>query len=358
MTKHLLVDISGHGYGHAGQTAPVLKAIVENRPDIRLTVRTRVPHSVLEDMVGAKLTFAEPVADVTMAMFGPDVIDVDTSKENYRTLHQQWNRCVALERKALSALAPDLLLTNVAYTTLVGASDLAIPAIALCSLNWADIFEAYGDIPGPDFAIVQQIRETYNRAATFLLPTPHMPTAWHRLPCPIGPIGRKLRLDHKALRQRLHLGETEKLVLVSYGGIQGAPTLENFPVIENLRYIYGDGQAPQTRPDMLSLTETGLSFIEAMALADCVITKPGYGIFVEAALNNTRVLFSERGDWPEYPYLKNWLLDQACAQEISRSDMIAGNFVAELQTLLQRPCDQDLSPTGITDALEVIGAYL
>ena len=35
--KHLLVDISAHGYGHIAQTAPVLNLLAQRRPSLRIT---------------------------------------------------------------------------------------------------------------------------------------------------------------------------------------------------------------------------------------------------------------------------------------------------------------------------------
>jgi len=41
--RHLLVDISFHGFGHLSQTAPVLNALRRLIPDLRLTVRSAAP---------------------------------------------------------------------------------------------------------------------------------------------------------------------------------------------------------------------------------------------------------------------------------------------------------------------------
>jgi hypothetical protein len=40
---HLVVDISGHGYGHAAMTIPILNALRRVRPDLKVTIRTSVP---------------------------------------------------------------------------------------------------------------------------------------------------------------------------------------------------------------------------------------------------------------------------------------------------------------------------
>ena len=41
-----------------------------------------------------------------------------------------------------------------------------------------------------------------------------------------------------------------------------------------------------------------------VAGADAVFTKPGYGILAEASLSATRLVWLDRGAWPEAPYLE------------------------------------------------------
>ena len=42
----------------------------------------------------------------------------------------------------LRRLAPDLVLTDVAYLPLAGAAQAGIPALSMCSLTWADLPKA------------------------------------------------------------------------------------------------------------------------------------------------------------------------------------------------------------------------
>ena len=43
MAAHLFIDISSHGFGHLAQVAPVVGALIGQRPDLRLTLRTGLP---------------------------------------------------------------------------------------------------------------------------------------------------------------------------------------------------------------------------------------------------------------------------------------------------------------------------
>ena len=102
----------------------------------------------------------------------------------------------------LASLEPTLLLSNVPYLSIAAASKVGVPAIAMSSLNWADVFYHYcGHLPGAK-AIWQQMADVYAAARTFLQLTPAMAMPSIRNGQGLGPVallGRDRRVE---LRQR------------------------------------------------------------------------------------------------------------------------------------------------------------
>ena len=47
----------------------------------------------------------------------------------------------------------------------------------------------------------------------------------------------------------------------------------------------------------------GLEYVDLVGAADVVVTKPGYGIVSDAIAAGTRMIYTDRGDFPEYPIL-------------------------------------------------------
>ncbi len=181
---HLVVDISGHGFGHAGQVAPVLRALAARLPDLRLTLRTAVPRAHLLSMLPMPFELMAPPPDVGLAMQGPVAVDREASSAAYAALHRDWPAVVAREAAALARLRPDLLLSDVGYVGLAAAATEKIQALALCSLNWADVTEAFS-VATPE--AVAEMRLAYRSARLFLQATPHMPMTWLERRRPIGP---------------------------------------------------------------------------------------------------------------------------------------------------------------------------
>src|SRR5690606_19412490 len=95
--------------------------------------------------------------------------------ERYRQAYADWPQRVANEAGLLGQLAPDLVFSNVSPLPLAGAAAAGIPGVAMCSLNWADLFAHYyasEDWAAPIHAAMQA---AYASASTFLRLTPGMP---------------------------------------------------------------------------------------------------------------------------------------------------------------------------------------
>ena len=61
------------------------------------------------------------------------------------------------------------------------------------------------------------------------------------------------------------------------------------------------GSSPPTWTD--ASAELGLTYPDVVRAVDVVVTKPGYGIVTDAIAAGTRLVYTERGDFPEYPIL-------------------------------------------------------
>ena len=50
-SKHLVVVISGNGYGHAGMTAPLIQALQDKCSNLKITVRADLPEYFLRTIM-------------------------------------------------------------------------------------------------------------------------------------------------------------------------------------------------------------------------------------------------------------------------------------------------------------------
>jgi len=355
--QHLLVDISSHGFGHVAQTAPVVNELVQRIPNLRVTLRTTAPHFLLQKRFNCDFHHIPVALDFGMKMANAVEVQVEESAAAYRAFHADWESKMENEAQAIRALQPDLLLANVPYLSLAAARIAGVRAVGMCCLNWADIYRHYCAGDEASSAIHAQMLAAYNSAEYFLKVRPSMPMPDFSNARDINPIARVGCNQRTSLAEKLQLGEAEKLVLVSMGGMEFRLPVERWPQLPNVRWIIPQEWQVQ-RSDMASFESLDLSFSDVLASCDAVLTKPGYGTFVEAACAGVPVLYISRRDWPEEPYLVQWLVRHGVCMEVQRDALQAGALGEMLGQLWAMPKPAVAAPSGINEAADYLAALL
>lgn len=330
--NHLVVSISGHGFGHLAQTAPVLNRLQQMLPPLRITLRSGLPPGLLRSRIRPPFELLPSEGDLGMAMSSAIDVLADESRAAYRRFHADWDARVADEARLLRELGADLVFSNVGYLPLSGAQRAGIANVALCSLNWFDIYRHYC---GAD-EVSAQMFDGYANADAFLRATPGM--AMDSLPnlLPVAPIADIGQNRRDKLDRHLHLSREERLVLVSLGGIASRLPVERWPRIDGVHWLVQDSWQVR-HPDAIVLESLPLHFSDLLASCDALLCKPGYGSFVEAACSAAPVLYVSRADWPESPALIEWLQRHGQCREVSRAMLERGDFATALHELWQAP---------------------
>ena len=353
MPRHLLVDLSGHGYGHLSQTAPVLNELTRRLPGLRVTVRCGLPRQTLAARLAFPFVHHPEALDFGMVMDNALDANPEKSRQAYRQSHRDWPRRVAQQARRMAALAPSLVLANVPYLSLAAAAGAGIPAVALCSLHWGDIQRHY--FP-EDTDIHGQIMEAYG-GAPFIRLTPGMPMESLPRAFTVGPVARIGRDGRRELRRRLGMADDEMLVLAGLGGIPFAVPVAEWPRLPGVRWLV-PADWSTGHPAALPWESLGLPFIDVLRASDALLTKPGYGSFAEAACNGVRVLHVPRPDWPETTCLVEWLRRHGAGAEISRRRLQRGDLGEALEQLMGVDLPPPPRPTGIAEAADFIEALL
>ena len=357
---HLFVDISAHGLGHLAQTAPVLQALRRRRPGLRLTLRSALPNALLRSRLGeafGEFTHLEAASDFGYVMHDATEIDLAASAAAYRAAHADWPARVAAEAEGLAALAPDLVLSNVAYLPLAGAAQTGIRSLSMCSLNWGDLFAHFFGAAPWAAPIQAQIDAAYAGADAFLRLTPAMPMPRQPRIVDLPPVAVPGKARPAELRAALGCAADVRLVLVAFGGFSKALPLENWPEQPGLCVLIpGLGENP--RSDVADPATLDFGFSDLLASVDAVLTKPGYGTFVEAACAGTPVLYLRRPDWPEQDALIDWLHANARALEIDAAVLARGTLAAALPRLWTQAAPPRPEADGAARIADLLSAAL
>lgn len=354
---HLLVDISAHGYGHVAQTAPLLNELKRCLPELRITVRSAAPLALLQQRIQGEFQHYSVAMDFGMHMASAVDVQVAESDAAYRRFHAEWARKVAREAQIMRALKPDLLLANVPYLSLAAAHQAGVRSVGMCCLNWADIYRHYCLQDADSRAIHAQILDAYNSADCFLKVQPSMPMPDIARTCSIGPIVHQGTSQRARIAARGGLREDAKWVLVAMGGMEFRLPMEHWPMLPGVHWL-----VPQAwgiaRNDVTAFETLGMHFSDVLASCDATLTKPGYGTFAEAACAGIPVLYVTRRDWPEEPYLVQWLEENGVCLQVQREALQSGDLSGLLQKLWAQPIPPRPHASGAGEAAQfLLGNY-
>jgi hypothetical protein len=171
---HVVVDISAHGFGHVAQSSAVINALHHHATnkggDFHLTVRSCADEATLRERICRPFDLIPYRQDQGMIMHDAMRVDTEATMDWYRDFHANYNRKKSHAATDLERLRPDVLFSDVPYLGLDAANLAGVPAVAMCSLNWADIFLSYCSGYKGSAKIHDEIVEAYNTANTFLQP--------------------------------------------------------------------------------------------------------------------------------------------------------------------------------------------
>ncbi len=330
---HFLFAISSHGYGHLSQVSPVINRLMQVYPDALLFIQTTLAQDIIAARIKHSFHYIHFEGDVGLIMNGAIKVRVQETRIAYQQFHDRWNEKFDQQTDILKQNAIDILIADIPYLPLLAAQSLNIKTIAICSLNWVDILSGYFQHDKIIEGYLDIMRSAYQQADIFLKPQPSMPMQWLVNSQTIQPLVNAGTESRSKLLLELSIPEDKKIILFALGGISTSISLKAWPVYKKFHFLVQDGY--DSSADWVhNIKQLSLSISDIIQSVDLIITKPGYGIFVEAAFSGTPVLYVERGDWPEEIYLLKWLNKYLPVRKISPEDLLNGIEEPILEELL------------------------
>lgn len=349
----IVAYVSGHGYGHATRVGEVLRAVRDRSPQSALSVVSSAPERLFRRAIPGPLTFRHLECDVGLAQAGALVIDETATVERWRAFAEGLPGRVASEAAWLQGVGARAVLSDIPPLAFDAAAEAGIPAVGLANFSWDWIYRHLAHRqPGLGEA-AESAAGSYRRSHLLLqLPFAGDLSAFPRRE-EIPLVARRPKRSREEARRILGLG-VGPLVLLSFGGLG----LRGFdPVVlaelDAFRFLtVGDPEPGPANVAVLPaarLEALGLGYEDLVAAADVVVTKPGYGIVSDAIAARTRMVYTERGDFPEYEVLVEGLARHLPSAHVSNEALRAGRLRHALDAVLAQPFPPppDLSGAGV-----------
>jgi L-arabinokinase len=250
-------------------------------------------------------------------------------------------RLVESEAEWLRAAGAKAVLADIPPLAFEAAAAAGVPSVGLANFSWDWI---YGHLAKRQAGFEEPARRAaaaYARARLLLqLPFAGDLAAFPRREA-IPMVARRQRGPRAEARRLLGFGDAPT-VLVSFGGL-GLPGFDP-RVLTRLarhRFVLETDEHPLpanvrglTRAGLAAL---GLQYLDVIGAADVVLTKPGYGIVTDCIAAGTRMIYTERGDFPEYPILVAEMARHLPCAHVSNEDVRTGLLEEALDAVLRAP---------------------
>lgn len=349
----LAAYVTGHGFGHAVRLCEVLRAIRARAPGLAIALTGAIPEWLVRRDVPGPVELRALACDVGLVQ--RDALRVDEAETARRCagFDATWDATLAREVAFLRASGARAVLADVPALPFAAAARAGLPALGLANFSWDWIY-AHLAVRVPSLAAsARRAAEAYGTASLLLeLPFAGDLTAFPRR-TPVGLVARRPRLDREEARRRLGL-DGRPAVLVSFGGVGlpglGPQTLR--PLSGAYRFLFPDDLGADR------LAALRVAYEDVIHAADAVVTKPGYGIVSDAIAAGTRLVYTDRGDFPEYDVLVAEMPRYLAALHVSNADLAAGRLGEPLARVLALPVPPSPDLGGAGRAAERVLAAL
>jgi L-arabinokinase len=355
----LVAYVTGHGFGHATRTAEVLREVHSLAPATEIRVVTSAPARLFHGALGAQVHVRAAACDVGLAQHDALTIDERGTLARWREFAAVWPARVGEEARWLRAVGARVVLADVPPLAFAAAREAGVPALALANFSWDEVYAHLARRHPALGEAAAQAAEAY-RAASLLLELPfalEMPAFARRERIPL--VARRPRVGRAEARRRLRLGG-RPAVLLTFGGL-GLPgfrgqVLAGLPEFDFLVSEPVRSGPAHVRPLAADVGELGLGYEDVVGAVDVVVTKPGYGIVSDAIAARTRLVYTERGDFPEYAVLVREMGRYLPAVHVTNGDLWAGRLRGPLEDALARPFPPEADLSGaLVAARRVLG---
>ena len=351
--------ITSHGFGHATRTVEVLRHVRALAPHLPMHVVSTAPPRLFEELGGAVVR--RVATDVGLAQKDALTIDEPGTLERWRAFTATWPVRVEEEARWLRAVGARAVLGDVPPLAFAAAHAAGLPAVALTNFSWDWIYAHLARRWPALHEAAEHSADAYRTAALLL----ELPFAGDLRVFPrrerIPLVARKPNVPREAARSALGLGR-RPAVLVSFGGL-GLPGFRGDSLAHLADFDFLVSEPLLNAPahvralDADALGGLGLGYRDVIGAVEVVLTKPGYGIVSDAIASGSRLLYTERGDFPEYRVMVGEMGRYLPAVHVSNEDLRRGDLRAALEEVLARPypppADVSGAPVAARRILEI-----
>ena len=363
--------ISGHGFGHAAREievidalAPALRAIGS---ETTVVLRTAADPWLLDRTLRVPVERMPAVVDTGIVQTDSLHLDESATFREAHAFYASFEARATAETDLLRSLGARVVVSDIAPLGLEAAHRAKVPSIAIGNFTWDWIYEGYPAHSPAAGMIISTIRVANRKATTAL----RLPLHGGFETCPsiedIPLIARHAARGRDEVRTAFGIPLDKPAVLASFGAYgvdrlaEGAiDCVDAWTVVVSDRTTAAGGAEAggvlHVNEDRIY--DRGFRYEDFVGAVDAVLTKPGYGIVSECIANDTALVYTSRGRFPEYDVFVREMPQFLRCAFVSNEDLRAGRWRAPLETALAQPAGARVRTDGTEVAVARILEHL
>ena len=305
------------------------------RPDLQIHVRSSAPRWLFHDAL-SPVSYTSRSIDIGIIQPNSLEMDLQGTLRACQELHAGLTDVVAEEVAFVRTHKVDVIIGDIPPICFEIAAQAKIPSVAITNFTWDTIYRSYLD-RYPGFSpLINQMTDFYSKATLGLaLPYPCEMSMFRRRN-DIPWITRLSSLTREQARFAFDLPQSAKIILLSFGGL-GLSSLP-WKRLNELRDFFFVTTGPREilTGNLLVLAEAQRRYQDLLRAVDIIVTKPGYGIVADVISHRVPILYTERGEFAEYPKLVEALNDCTTAEHIPQNMLLHGELERYLNRILSK----------------------
>ncbi|MCU0572805.1 MAG: hypothetical protein MUC41_07405 [Syntrophobacteraceae bacterium] len=343
MSRHfrrIAYYITPHGFGHAVRSLEIIRGLLQQDSGVEITLVSEIPELLVMQNIGRPLPYRRRRLDFGLIQLDSVRFDLASTLSALADLKAGADLIVDEESEFLKSRHIDLVVADIPFLPFQAARRCGIPSLGVGNFTWDWIYSTYTEQDPRWPKLIQWIAAGYGQCDLLL----RLPMHGDCSACPrhvdVPLVARHSNRPPEETRGLLGLDPLQPAYLLAFATLDlddsALRAVETIPEAvflfkHPLDYRLSNG---------LCLDPFDLSYPDVIAASDAVITKPGYGIVSDCLSHGTPMIYTDRGDFPEYPILVDAMRKHLPVAYMSSQDLYSGRWdhaLAEIRRCPRRP---------------------